>query len=69
MEQNTSGDVQTLDSYIKGVKNQEIKGILLKLKNEIRKADVDTDLVQTILNSLKDKDPQAAKNAEELIDL
>lgn len=69
MEQNTGGNAETLDTYIKGVKNQEIKGILLKLKNEIRKTDIDRDLVESILSSLSDKDPDAAKRAKELIDL
>lgn len=69
MEQNTGAGAETLDNYIKGVKNQEIKGILLKLKNEIRKTDVDRDLVESILSSLRDKDPDAAARAEELIEL
>ena len=67
MEQTNGEEAITLDSYMKGVKNQEIKGILLKLKNEIRRSKVDKDLVESILNSLKDKDPDIAGEVLELI--
>jgi len=50
-------EIETLDTYIRKVENQEIKGILLKLKNEMRKSDVTWESVKTILVSLEQKDP------------
>ena len=67
MEQNNTENPNTLDTYIKGVKNQEIKGILLKLKNEIRRTEVDSGTVESILNSLREKEPSVAKDIEEFI--
>ena len=43
---NDNPDIETLDTYIRKVGNQEIKGILLKLKNEIRKSDVTWESVK-----------------------
>jgi hypothetical protein len=51
-----SSDIETFDSYIRKVENQEIKGILLKLKNEIRKPDASWEAVKNVLISLKQKD-------------
>jgi len=53
---NDPSDIETFDTYIRNVENQEIKGILLKLKNEIRKPDVTWESVKSILISLKQKD-------------
>jgi len=53
---NDATDIETFDTYIRKVENQEIKGILLKLKNEIRKPDVTWESVKSILISLKQKD-------------
>ena len=58
---NDNPDIETLDTYIRKVENQEIKGILLKLKNEIRKSDVTWDSVKNILISLEQKDSKSAK--------
>jgi len=63
---NTGG--VTLDTYIKGVKDQEIKGILLKLKNEIRKPDASRVAIDTILMSLKDKNRGVAEEVIPLIE-
>ncbi len=46
----------TLNTYIRKIQDQETKGILLKLKNELRKQDVTWEEVKTILTSLHDKD-------------
>ncbi len=46
---------ETLDSYIRKIEDQELKGLLLKLKNEIRKPDASWDGVRSILDSLKRK--------------
>lgn len=58
---NDNPDIETLDTYIRKVGNQEIKGILLKLKNEIRKSDVTWESVKNILISLEHKDSKSAK--------
>lgn len=58
---NDNPDIETLDTYIRKVGNQEIKGILLKLKNEIRKSDVTWESVKNILISLEQKDSKRAK--------
>lgn len=58
---NNNPDIETLDTYIRKVENQEIKGILLKLKNEIRKSDVTWESVKNILISLEQKDSKSAK--------
>ncbi|MCZ6469602.1 MAG: hypothetical protein V3R67_00965 [Thermodesulfobacteriota bacterium] len=58
---NDNPDIETLDTYIRKVENQEIKGILLKLKNEIRKSDVTWESVKNILISLEQKDSKSAK--------
>ena len=58
---NDNPDIETLDTYIRKVENQEIKGILLKLKNEIRKSDVTWESVKDILISLEQKDSKSAK--------
>lgn len=52
---------ETLDTYIRKVENQEIKGILLKLKNEMRKPDVTWESVKAILVSVEEKDPEIVK--------
>lgn len=46
----------SLDEFIRDIKDQELKGILLKLKNEIRKPDVPWIDIKTILKSLNNKD-------------
>ncbi|HEX9830622.1 MAG TPA: hypothetical protein VGA94_02955 [Thermodesulfobacteriota bacterium] len=45
----------TLDSYIRNVEDQELKGTLLKLKNEMRKPDAPWETVKTLLQSLLNK--------------
>jgi len=60
-------EIETLDTYIRKVENQEIKGILLKLKNEMRKSDVTWESVKTILVSLEQKDPFILKEIFSLL--
>lgn len=67
MEQKDTNNSLSLDTYIKGVKDQEIKGILLKLKNELRRADPNKDTIEAILNSLKDKNSAIAQEVLPLI--
>ena len=60
-------EIETLDTYIRNVENQEIKGILLKLKNEMRKPDVTWESVKIILVSLEHKDPKILKEVFSLL--
>ena len=60
-------ETETLDTYIRKVENQEIKGILLKLKNEMRKPDVTWESVKTILVSVEEKDPIILKELFSLL--
>jgi hypothetical protein len=60
-------EIETLDTYIRKVENQEIKGILLKLKNEMRKPDVTWESVKTILGSVEQKNPIILKEIFSLL--
>lgn len=49
-------DEITLDSYTKGITDQELKGIVLKLKNELRKPDAAWDTIKPLLRAVYEKD-------------
>lgn len=49
-------EIMSLSEYIKNTQNQEIKVILLKLKNELNKEDVTWDQIKPVLKSLGKKD-------------
>lgn len=51
-----------LSSYIKDVTDQEIKVLLLKLKNEVRKEDVAWEQIKEILAEIKSKDSRVLKD-------
>ena len=51
-----------LSSYIKDVTDQEIKVLLLKLKNETRKEDVAWEQIREILAEIKSKDSRVLKD-------
>lgn len=51
-----------LSSYVKDLGNQEIKVLLLKLKNEMRKEDVTWEQIREILAEIKSKDSGALKD-------
>ena len=51
-----------LSSYIKDITDQEIKVLLLKLKNEMRKEDVTWEQIQQVLAEIKSKDSQVLKD-------
>jgi len=55
MEGLNNQDVETLDTYIRKIEDQELKGVLLKLKNEMRKPDASWEAVRTILSYLLNK--------------
>lgn len=50
------GTTMSINDYIKSVDNQELKGILLKLRNELKKQDPLWEEIQPVLSSLYDKD-------------
>jgi len=56
LDKQKNQDNKLLDEYILGVEDQELKGILLKLKNETRKPDISWDVIKSVLISLKNKD-------------
>ncbi len=49
---NTKNEIETLDSFVRAQTDQELKGLLLKLKNEIRKEDTLWEDIKDILNSI-----------------
>ncbi len=59
---NDTADIETFDTYIRKIENQEIKGILHKLKNEKRKPDVTWESVKNILLTLEKKDTNITKD-------
>lgn len=56
MTHTDQGTDATLDEYIKSLQNQEIKGILLKLKNEMRKPGTTWEDIRPVLAALLAKD-------------
>jgi len=53
---------EQLSIYIKSITNQEIKVLLLKLKNEIKKPDVTWEEIKPILKKLNEKQPDVFKD-------
>lgn len=58
---------ETLDSYIKRTADQELKGLLLKLRNELRKPETAWDPVRQILAAIRRKDRAAFAEVADLI--
>lgn len=56
-----------LSSYIKSVTDQEMKVLLLKLKNEIRKEDVSWEQIRDILAAVGRKDEETLKDIVPLL--
>ncbi len=50
---------RTFDEYIRRVEDQELKGILLKLKNEMRRPGASWESVRVIMTSLWNKKKEA----------
>jgi len=67
MEEIKNEDPEILDSYIRSIEDQELKGILLKLKNEIRKPDTPWEIIKKVLQSLLNKDRETLKEIIPLI--
>ena len=57
----SDNEIVTLDSFVRSQKNQELKGILLKLKNELRKEDMLWEDIKEILKSVHDFDKELLK--------
>ena len=51
-----------LSTYVKDVTDQEIKVLVLKLKNEMRKEDVTWEQIREILAEIKSKDSGVLKD-------
>ncbi len=58
---------ETLDSYIRKMEDQELKGLLLKLKNELRKPEAAWDPIKQILTTIRRKDSAAFTEISDLI--
>lgn len=56
MSEKQNNKNEDLSEYISNMKNQEIKVLLLKLKNEINKPDAGWEDIKSILIKLKEKD-------------
>ena len=56
-----------LSSYIKNVTDQEMKVLLLKLKNETRKEDVSWEQMRDILAAVGKKDKETLKDIVPLL--
>jgi len=60
-------DLITLDSYIKGIKDQNLKGLLLKLRNEIRKEESSWDDIKNVLRKILNYDNDTFNSVVNLI--
>lgn len=58
---------ETLDSYLKRIEDQEMKGLLLKLRNELRKPDASWESVRMVLESVKKKNSRVFGEVAPLI--
>ena len=53
---NNDKEIITLDSFVRSQQHQELKGILLKLKNELRKEDMLWEDIKDILKTVHEFD-------------
>ena len=58
---------ETLDSYIRKMEDQELKGLMLKLKNELRKPEAAWDPIKQILTAIRRKNSAAFTEISDLI--
>ena len=58
---NRDNEIITLDSFVRSQQNQELKGLLLKLKNELRQEDILWEDIKNILKSVHDFDKDLYK--------
>ena len=57
MSENKNDNNEQLSIYIKSITNQEVKVLLLKLKNEIKKPDITWEEIKPVLSKINEKDP------------
>lgn len=67
MEKSVGKENETLDSYVRKIEDQELKGLLLKLKNELRKPGVTQDTITSLLSSIRRKDSSVFDDVNLLI--
>ena len=53
---NNDKEIITLDSFVRSQQHQELKGIILKLKNELRKEDMLWEDIKDILKTVHEFD-------------
>ncbi len=59
MEKQESQKGELFDAYTRRIEDQELKGILLKLKNEMRRSNASWESIRVVLSSLWDKRKEA----------
>lgn len=59
MEEQKGQEDEMFDVYIRRVEDQELKGVLLKLKNEMRRSNASWESVRAVLASLWNKKREA----------
>lgn len=64
---NEENELITLDSFVRSVNDQKLKGLLLKLKNDIRKEDIYWDDVKQSLKKISTYDTQTLQKVIPLL--
>ena len=62
MSENKNNENDTFSTFIGEINNQELKVLLLKLKNELRKPDVQWEQIKLILKNIGGKDNKILKD-------
>ena len=62
MSENKNDNNEEFSIYIKNITNQELKVLLLKLKNEVKKPEVSWEEIKIVLIKLKEKDINILKD-------
>ncbi|MCL4245433.1 MAG: hypothetical protein KJ002_09930 [Candidatus Dadabacteria bacterium] len=58
---------ETLDTYIRKMEDQELKGLLLKLKNELRRPEAAWEPVRQILTAIRRKNSAVFTEISDLV--
>lgn len=64
---NEENELITLDSFVRSVNDQKLKGLLLKLKNDIRKEDTYWDDVKQSLKKISTYDTKTLQKVIPLL--
>lgn len=62
MSENKNNENDSFSLYISELNNQELKVLLLKLKNEMKKPDVSWEQIKNILKNIGKKDDDLLKD-------